>query len=416
LDNELANEMKDNLKIESIKSANKVVLALDGRIDAYWSTVLDEAIKDEIRSGNYLVSLDFSKVDYISSAGIRILVKYYKELKAIDGDFSLINLTQAIKSVIELVGMDMLIGKTVTTGQDASVKHDETVKFDDTVYTVKNLVADNSCSIELCGNPESFYKNPTTNGLIKRQLDQTWFGLGMGAISPDPEDAKQRLGEFIALGEAVAYLPTDSSNAPDYSLKSGKLIPEIQVLYGLFFNDGFDRLLHFDHHDMHHTISFSGLIDHISKITGYTTFALVVVAETAGLVGVSITKSPFEHTPEKIFSYPEVKENVHFTVEAEHARQLAVITGVFTFGENKSLLPFCRPLGKNAEISGHAHAAVFSFHQLKKADVDLASAIRNCFENERLIDVMRLLNDDRDVIGIGESRLINGTCWVGKVE
>jgi len=408
--------MKDNLKIESIKSTNKAVLLLDGRIDAYWSLVLDEAIKEEIRSGNYLVSLDFSKVDYISSAGIRILVKYYKELKAIDGNFSLINLTQAIKSVIELVGMDMLIGKTATTEHGISIKHDEEVKFDDTVYILKKLVVEDSCTIELCGNPESFYKNPKDAGLIKKQLNRAEFGLGMGAISPDPEDAKQRMGEFIALGEAVAYLPTDSSNAPDYSLKSGKLIPEIQVLYGLFFNDAFDRLLHFDHHNPHHTIPFSGMIDHISKITGYTTFTLVAVAETAGLVGVSISKSPLEHNPEKIFSYPEVKENVHFTVEAEHARQLAVITGVFTFGKNKTLQPFCRPLGKNSEISGHAHAAVFSFHQLKKADVNLAETIRNCFENERLIDVMHLLNDDREAIGIGESRLINGTCWVGKVE
>ncbi len=408
--------MKDNLKIERIKSTNKVVLLLNGRIDAYWSSVLDEAIKDEIRGGKYFVFLDFSKVDYISSAGIRILVKYYKELKAIDGDFSLINLTQAIKSLIELVGMDMLIGKTVSTGHDENIKHDDEIKIDDTVYTVKTLAAEGSCTVELCGNPESFYKNPKDTELTKKQLDQAGFGLGMGAISPDPEDAKQRLGEFIALGEAVAYLPTDSSNAPDYSLKSGKLIPEIQVLYGLFFNDAFDRLLHFDHTHINHTVTFSSLINHISKITGHHTFALVIVAETAGLVGVSISKSPAEYKPEKIFSYPEVKENVHFTVEAEHARQLAVITGVFTFGENKTMLPFCRSLGKNTEISGHAHAAVFSFHQLKKADVDLAGTIRNCFENERLIDVMHLLNDDRDVIGIGESRLINGTCWVGKVE
>jgi len=83
--------MKDKLKIERHLHLKRVVLSLDGRIDAYWSAILDEAISNEIRSGHYRISLDLLLVDYLSSAGIRVLVKCYKEMKAINGDFSLIN-------------------------------------------------------------------------------------------------------------------------------------------------------------------------------------------------------------------------------------------------------------------------------------------------------------------------------------
>jgi len=408
--------MKDKLKIERHLHLKRVVLSLDGRIDAYWSAILDEAISNEIRSGHYRISLDLLLVDYLSSAGIRVLVKCYKEMKAINGDFSLINLTPEVKKIIGLVGMDMLIGKPESDDNDPTTNVKNEITLDNTIYIVENLKPKNRCTINLYGNPGDFYSDAGDIMLTKKTLARAEYGLGLGAISPDTEDAKNRLGEFIALGEALAYLPSDNSHEPDYTLKSGKLIPEIQCFYGLFFSDAFNNLIHFDQHKINATTNFSDLITALAHITGYKTFAAVIIAETAGLVGVSVSNPPLKNKSKNIFSFPEVKENVHFTVEAEHARQLAVISGIFTTGNNKSLLSFCRPIRQDSEISGHAHAAVFSFHQLKKTEQNLAETIRNCFENEHLIDILHLLNDDREIIGIGESRFLNGMCWVGKVE
>ena len=60
-------------------------LQLKGRLDANWSDRVGAAIETAIRAGQHQIDLDLSQVDYVSSAGIRVLLKYYKQLKAARG-------------------------------------------------------------------------------------------------------------------------------------------------------------------------------------------------------------------------------------------------------------------------------------------------------------------------------------------
>ena len=65
------------------------------------------------------------------------------------------------------------------------------------------------------------------------------FGFGLGAFGHGFEDAQTRFGEFLAVGGSAAYLPTDGTNVPDFMVSSGKLVPEMNVLYGLRCEGGF---------------------------------------------------------------------------------------------------------------------------------------------------------------------------------
>lgn len=407
--------MKNKLTITRTGHENLVTLLLNGRIDAYWSSTLDDAVNAEIRGGNYRIFLDFGNVDFLSSAGIRILITSYKELKKINGELKVVNLNNDIRHILDMVGLEMLIGEPVMKKQEAKRAQKGQVEIGHTTYRMENISSESQPELKLYGHPSKMFETKNAADIHHIKLIQPLFGLGLGAISPGAEDALKRMGEFIALGEAVAYLPTEASNAPDYSIKTGRLIPDIHCLYGLFFNESFDHLIHFEHHEIQHTTSLSGLVENIFELTTHKAFVMVMIAETSGLVGVSLTKQVGEKTGEQLFKFPEVRDNMHFTVEPEHARQLAVISGVFTKEKNKPIDAFCKPIAKKSTTCGHAHAAVFGFHPLKKSDVNLNELIRDCFENERLLSIMHLLNDDRESIGIGESQFINGVCWIGTI-
>ena len=69
------------------------VLKLQGRLDANWADLVGKAIETAIRAGHHEVDLDFAEVGYISSAGLRILLKYYKQLKAARGALRVVHPT-----------------------------------------------------------------------------------------------------------------------------------------------------------------------------------------------------------------------------------------------------------------------------------------------------------------------------------
>src|SRR3954463_8130633 len=60
-------------------------LTITGRLDGYWADHLDAGLTETVREGHHRLRLNLSGVTFISSAGIAVLVKFYKRLIAIKG-------------------------------------------------------------------------------------------------------------------------------------------------------------------------------------------------------------------------------------------------------------------------------------------------------------------------------------------
>lgn len=88
----------------SSKSAGVLILMLNGRLDTNSAPEADRQIGDAIDQGETRVLVDFSKTDYISSAGLRILLKATKRLKQAGGAFALCNANEQIHEVLEMSG------------------------------------------------------------------------------------------------------------------------------------------------------------------------------------------------------------------------------------------------------------------------------------------------------------------------
>lgn len=81
-----------------------LILSLKGRLDASTSTKFEEKMLGHINDGKNKVLLDFNELDYISSAGLRVLIMSAKKLKTSEGIFVLASLKEQIKEVFDIAG------------------------------------------------------------------------------------------------------------------------------------------------------------------------------------------------------------------------------------------------------------------------------------------------------------------------
>ena len=97
------------LKIIAEDVQNKAVLRLSGRIDTPNAPILEKKMHALIESGQKVVLLDMSGVDYLSSAGLRIFLSATKELKTRGGHFGLFNVQEDVMEIIKMAGFNKII-------------------------------------------------------------------------------------------------------------------------------------------------------------------------------------------------------------------------------------------------------------------------------------------------------------------
>jgi anti-sigma B factor antagonist len=86
-------------------SGDTTTLAVAGKLNAVTADEFDAAVNLVIGKTKNLV-LDFEKVSYLSSAGLRVLVSAQKKLKAAVGTLTLCNVCVEVMEVFEVTGLD----------------------------------------------------------------------------------------------------------------------------------------------------------------------------------------------------------------------------------------------------------------------------------------------------------------------
>lgn len=97
---------KSFLKITMTKDGTEYTFLLDGRLDTITSPDLESKINEVIGDATKLI-LDLAKLDYISSAGLRVLLGALQEMED-KGEMVICNLTEPVRVVFELTGFGRL--------------------------------------------------------------------------------------------------------------------------------------------------------------------------------------------------------------------------------------------------------------------------------------------------------------------
>jgi len=77
--------------------------SLDGSLDGATAPQLESALAARVRSGLSVLVLDMKNLSYISSAGLRVVFKTSKSLRAVGGQLALANRQPQIVKVFEIV-------------------------------------------------------------------------------------------------------------------------------------------------------------------------------------------------------------------------------------------------------------------------------------------------------------------------
>ena len=91
------------LNIEKKQSDAQTVVALGGRLDTATAPELENQLKELFPTTSDLV-LDFAALDYISSAGLRVLLVAQKQMNKTGGKMTLINVNDVVQEVLEMTG------------------------------------------------------------------------------------------------------------------------------------------------------------------------------------------------------------------------------------------------------------------------------------------------------------------------
>ena len=410
------------MDISRTAGPDALILAVSGRLDGYWADHLDKALADAVREGHHHLRLDLQQIVFLSSAGIAVLVKTYKQLTAIGGSLLVVNPSATVQTVLQITRLaTLLVGPggaapaalTAPAAPASAPAASTRSEHGPVRLEVFELQRDATLVCRAIGDPAPLRQG----GFAESGCTSLWsrapqFLVGVGAFGGSFDDCRARFGELLSVAGATAYQPADGTNVADYLVSSGPLSSDVHVLYGLAAEGGFSHLMRFEPLQPGGTVGLSGLIASCLHVAHAPAIGLVIVAEAESLVGAALRRSPAVPIDgEAFFDHPGIRTRLTFTSERAHHRTLVVAAGVVAATPGPHAGPQLRPIGVPGHV-GHVHAASFPFRPVRKGRISLQETVASLFESEQVLGVLHLLHDDRGDAGSGESAFNRGACWV----
>lgn len=114
----IINGKETMIKIVQTVKDNFQIIQLEGRLDSNTSPELSDFMKNNDFREYRGVILEMTKLNYISSAGLRVLLNSSKEFKTRNADFTLCGMQDHIREVFEISGFDTFL-RIYTTLEEA---------------------------------------------------------------------------------------------------------------------------------------------------------------------------------------------------------------------------------------------------------------------------------------------------------
>jgi anti-anti-sigma factor len=93
------------------------VISVTGRVDGHTARELDATFQQQLDKGSVWLDVDMQGIQYLSSAGLRVLLANLKEVRARAGDMRLRAPRENVKEVLDISGFSDLF--TIVTDKPA---------------------------------------------------------------------------------------------------------------------------------------------------------------------------------------------------------------------------------------------------------------------------------------------------------
>ncbi|MBM4133257.1 MAG: STAS domain-containing protein [Nitrospira sp.] len=404
------------MEVSTRRDGGHVHVTVAGRLDAHGADRLAVELEAAVTHGARHLLLDLSDLEFISSAGLRILLRFYKQLKGLHGSFVVADCSAPVKMVIALAGFEQLLGLgcvssdagAPATRAAPSAPGAGTVELETAVYEKFELDLGATLACQLVGGEGLARQAPLSEADCRTmQFPAGTIALGIGALGQEASACRDRFGEFLAVAGAVAYHPTDptdGADVPDYMVQSGAFLPDVHVLCCLLCEGSFAHQLRFEAKPDAGFLPLDRLVKSCLDLTHSDAAGIVVLAETGRVVGTALTRSPAGGAGD----WREASR-----APCRLPRSTVLVAGIVAREDRPALEGLVQPLGRQAWPCGWLHAAVFSFCPLRTGRVDLQEAAGSLFESERLLGLLQLSGGRDGAPEAGASEFIRGASWVG---
>ncbi|GAB4168385.1 MAG: hypothetical protein Fur0032_06640 [Terrimicrobiaceae bacterium] len=204
------------MKVDIRESGAAAVAELAGRLDAKGAGEAESALSG--LGSHSTVVLDCARMDYLSSAGVRVFLSLHKALGLRGRRLFLAALQPYCREVIRISGLeDVLV--LVENVEEALASCRPDPKGWETPcgrFTFHEGSAE-ATAVEVTGDIEDVLNCRVDVGKVRaRQFSAKEYSIGLGGLGPDPSGVLPVMGEMITIGGTMVWLPTDGNDTPDF--------------------------------------------------------------------------------------------------------------------------------------------------------------------------------------------------------
>lgn len=97
------------MKVEITQTDNKVMVSIAGRLDTVTSSEFEKNLTPYFAMNAIELHLDCTEMEYISSAGLRVVLTTHKNVTSKGGKFIISNLSNEVRSVFDMTGFSRIL-------------------------------------------------------------------------------------------------------------------------------------------------------------------------------------------------------------------------------------------------------------------------------------------------------------------
>ncbi len=391
-------------------------LTISGRIDSMTSPDVQRRIDGLVLDGKRLLVVDLEETNFISSAGLRVLLSAQKDLRKVGGEMVLYRIAASVLPVFVTSGLDKLF-RIITTEQELNAStgsgrdsSDMTVTTDDgIVFRYRDTPVERG-SLSIIGSQEKLAgASYGPDDVVTVAQEALRFGTGLATVGDRYEEYRHLFGEALFINRHFYFYPAVKRPAVDFMLYSGTDAgTQCRFLHGFGFDGAFRYLAAFETNGSF--VCLERLVKWVMSLPSTApVLGLILLAESKGVMGMNLKQVPFhENRPaddKEIFDAAHFASWVNFPVDPADVNHIVAAAGIVCPDKDVCSAAARKLFSSDAVI--HLHAGIFEKGPISKNLDDFDKELARVLTELDLTRVQHLL---------GRSRFSNGMLGIIELE
>jgi anti-anti-sigma factor len=409
------------MNIEARCCQGVALACLQGRLDGTGADELGRYLEGASPPEGESLVLDLTKVVYLSSAGLRVIVATSRKLRRAGGTLALAGLQPYCRNVLEIVGVSETVHvfDTVPEAVAFCQRHrsqpdrpQETLQLACGRLTI-TPAAPTAAAIEVLGDVRDvLHARITPAHLCSKRFSETEYSIGLGGLGDRLQDYFPLMGEMITVGGTMVWLPTDGHDKPDFLIPrndTGQIT--LRTAFNVVIAGGFNEFMSFESAAAEGTpmdVLYRALFDqaHQRRRDYRGAIGLAMRAQMGAVWGAGIKRSPIQgYAPpnHELINHPtNVAQWFDFDAAPRHGGATALICGVgadltkdlstYEQEELNSVFYLNPAQPPNTRELLHNHAVLFSPLPFSEPSASLEDEIKRVVDEGDFIDMRHLLD------------------------